>query len=302
MTRALLTGASSYLGLQLARRLLGDGVSVHAVVRAETNRERLDRLHGDLLLHEHDGTLTSMIGIVEAAKPETVFHIAAKYLREHAPGDVDDLIDSNVRLGMHLLEAMVENGVERLVNTGTAFQHFDVDGDAYRPLSLYAATKQAFEDILAYYVDAHGIRGVTLKLFEVYGPGDWRPKFPAMVRAAQRNGEALALPADDVPLDMVFIDDVVTAFLSAARLLDDDPGAVVGRSFAVSSGQHSTLDDVVRTFEAIAGVPVERAWARYETPERVIRRPWRGPVLPGWRPAVGLEAGIRRLLESEGRA
>ena len=53
---------------------------------------------------------------------------------------------------MRLVEALAQGGCGTFVNTGSAWQH--VDGEPYRPKSLYAATKQAFEDIVHFYAGA----------------------------------------------------------------------------------------------------------------------------------------------------
>lgn len=303
MKCAFVTGASSFLGINLVRRFLDAGIAVHALVRSTTDRVPFERMTRGATLHEHDGTLASINAAFDACEPQVVFHLATKYLRQHRPEDIDDLIEANIRFGAQLLEAMVSAGIKRLVNTGSAFQHFEVEGDdAYRPLNLYAATKQAFDDILAFYADAHGVKSVTLKLFDVYGPGDSRPKLMTAVREAQLTGTPLPLPGDDgIELDYAYVDDVVDAFVHAAQLLETDPEPVAGRSFAVSSGHRHTFEEIIAAFEAVDGRPVKRAWGSYTMPERVIRNPWRGPSLPGWRATTSLKDGIRRMLSAENR-
>lgn len=301
MNSALVTGASSFLGVNLVERLLGAGVAVHALIRPATDRSRFDKVSGEVFLHEHDGTLESMSQAIAASKPQIVFHLAAKYLREHQPDDIDELIDSNIRFGVQLLEAMAGAGITRLVNAGSAFQHFETESEeAYRPLNLYAATKQAFDDILAFYADARGVQTVTLKMFEIYGRGDWRRKFMAAVCEAQKSGKPMALPGDDsLQLDLAYVDDVVDAFIHAGQLLETDPAAVAGQSFAITSGRCHTLDEIISAFEAADGRPVKRAWGSFPAPDRAIRDPWRGRLLPGWRPAIDLEEGVKRMLAAE---
>jgi nucleoside-diphosphate-sugar epimerase len=301
MNSALVTGASSFLGVNLVERLLGAGFAVHAIIRPATDRSRLNNMPKEVVLHEHDGTLESMSQAIAASKPQIVFHLAAKYLREHQPGDLDDLIDSNLRFGVQLLEAMVGAGVTRLVNAGSAFQHFETESvEAYRPLNLYAAIKQAFDDILVFYADAHGVQAVTLKMFEIYGPGDWRRKFMAVLCEAQKTGKSMALPADDsLQLDLAYVDDVIDAFIHAGQLLETDPAAVAGQSFAISSGRSHTLGEIISAFEAADGRPVKQAWGSYPTPDRVIRNPWHGRVLPGWRATIDLEEGVKRMLAAK---
>ena len=69
-------------------------------------------------------------------------------------------MSSNITFGTQLVEAMVANGCYQFVNTGTSWQHYE--NDEYNPVNLYAATKQAFEDILRYYVETSALRVITL--------------------------------------------------------------------------------------------------------------------------------------------
>jgi nucleoside-diphosphate-sugar epimerase len=237
-----------------------------------------------------------MAALVASARPDVVFHLAARYVREHRMHDVENLIRSNVLLGTQLLEGLATAGVRNLVNAGTFFQHYDTEG--YRALNLYAATKQAFDAILEYYADAAGVQATTLCLFDVYGEGDWRPKIMAAIRRAQLTGVPMHVPDDDPVHDLVHVDDVVAAFVAAAGHLERDPQRVAGHAYAVSSGEHHALSDVIALFESIGGAPVATQRGAWPLPARRIRTPWRGPLLPGWRPRVSLAEGVRRFIAS----
>ncbi len=113
------------------------------------------------------------------------------------------MIEGNILFGTLLLEAMVATGVSRLVNTGTAWQHFE-DVETYRPVCLHAATKQAFEDILAYYVDARGLEATSLMLYDTYGPGDPRPKLISLLKKQLHADAALNMSSgEQIPLRKV---------------------------------------------------------------------------------------------------
>jgi nucleoside-diphosphate-sugar epimerase len=146
-----------------------------------------------------------------------VFHLASLYLADHRPEQVDALVDSNVRFPAQLAEAMSAAGATRLVNTGTAWQHYRTEG--YNPVNLYAATKQACIDLLQYYHDARGLSVITLKLFDTYGPGDKRRKLVQLLIDAALSGEALDMSPGEQVVDLTHIDDVVEAFLIAGDTL-----------------------------------------------------------------------------------
>jgi nucleoside-diphosphate-sugar epimerase len=295
MRRALLTGATSYPGRALAARLTADGVDVHAIVRPASDLSRLQGLARQVSVHVHDGRTDSLLPVFDKASFDVVFHLAGRYVREHATADVEPLVRDNVLFGAQVLEAAARAGVRRFVNTGTYFQH--MDGDEARAVDLYAAAKEAFRHILAYYGDAHGIAFLTLVLFDTFGPGDWRRRrLMAAIRDCQRTGAALPVPKTDEPLNFVYMEDVVEAFVQAARLLEKRPEQVAGRRFAVRTGEPRTIAEIVALFEEVGGRPIKVQRGAYAGAARRVETLWRGPLLPGWRPKIDLKEGIRRFL------
>ena len=302
MRRALITGATGYIGGRLARRLVADGVSVAALVRPASDTAPLSDLGAGIRLYEHDGTTGGLARLVADARPEAAFHLAASGSAEHEPGDVEPIILAHMLFATQLAEALAARKVPILVNVGTNWQHAD-GAPGYAPNSLYAATKQAFQDVLAYYVRAAKLRAVTLKLFDVYGPGDSRGKLFGLLSAAQSSGVPLKMSPGEQALDLVHVDDVIAALIAAYRLLAESP-AHVGRSFAVSSRRHVRLRDVVAVFERISGQPVPIDWGGRPYRRGEVMTPWRGEPVPGWRAEVSLEEGIRRMRaadQGEGR-
>jgi nucleoside-diphosphate-sugar epimerase len=220
-----------------------------------------------------------------------VFHLASLFLAQHQPQDVDALILSNVLFSTQLAEAMVANGVRHMVNTGTSWQHFD--NQDYNPVNLYAATKQAFEDILAYYADAGMLKVVTLALFDTYGPNDPRRKLVALLRDLARTGQALAMSPGEQLIDLVHIDDVVDAFLLAAQRLPSQPTAYA--RYGVSSGAPMTLRAFVGVFERVAGTSLAIEWGGRPYRPREVMTPWQAPAMEGWQARIRLEDGLRAI-------
>jgi nucleoside-diphosphate-sugar epimerase len=290
----LVTGATGFIGSHLVRRLIGDGWRVHVVVRAESNRIPLDDLGDDVCFHVHDGTTEGMIEIVRDAAPVAVFHLASLFLAQHTSGDVTRLMRSNVEFPAQLLEAMAVNDVRMLINTGTSWQHFR--NMEYNPVCLYAATKQAFDAILRFYVDNNGLGAITLKLFDTYGPGDPRPKLVNLFQRAAASGAALAMSPGEQLIDLVYIDDVIDAFMVAfARLRAGLAGGL--EEYGISSEAPLPLKEVAATYAQVSGCPLNIEWGARAYRSREVMQPWTAfERLPGWSPKVDLASGFARCL------
>jgi nucleoside-diphosphate-sugar epimerase len=290
MPRALITGAAGFIGGVLARRLLAAGWEVQVILRRGS---RLDP--AGVIAHEHDGTPEGMVAILETARPEVVFHLASLFLTEHQPGDIPALVGSNILFPLQLVEAMAVTGARNLVNTGTSWQHFGTDG--YRPVNLYAATKQAFEDLLPYYHEARGLSCTTLKLFDTYGAADPRRKLVRILLEAARSGAPLDLSPGEQVLDLTHVEDVAQAFLDAgARLLAGPP---VLDTFLVS-GDRLTVRALADRIQTALGRPIQGRWGLrpYRPREVMLPQDPAGRLLPGWAPVRDLGEGLREAYEA----
>lgn len=285
--RALLTGATGFIGSHLARRLIARGDIVHALVRPDSDIAALDPAIG---IHRSDGAIGSLCDSLAHVAPDVVFHLASRFQDRHKPDDVAELIQSNIGFGAALAEAMLHADCRRLINTGTAWQHFD--GAGYAPVCLYAATKQAFEDVLRYYVDVGGLHVITLKLFDTYGPGDRRAKLLSRFARMARDGDTLDMSPGEQRVDLVHVDDVADAFVIAAeRLLAGQTGMA---NYAVSSGAPIGLRDLAGAFEIATGQTLSINWGGRPYRPREIMQPWSGGAsLPGWSPRIALNDGLR---------
>lgn len=291
--KALLTGATGFIGGHLTRELLSAGWELHLIVLPQMGLGTIEDLHSEVLIYPHDGTTEQLIALIAQIEPDVVFHLASLFLVQHTPADIEALVRSNVLFATQLAEAMTRAGCWRLVNTGTSWEHFE--NCDYNPVNLYAASKQAFEVMLDYYLATTPLQAITLKLFDTYGPNDPRPKLFTLLQKVVAAGEPLAMSPGEQLIDLVYIDDIVRAFVMAAeRLLGNK---VVGHEhYAVSSGKPLRLRDLVELYGRVVGKDLPIQWGGRPYRPREVMVPWNcGQPLPGWQPQVGLAEGIKQL-------
>jgi nucleoside-diphosphate-sugar epimerase len=288
---ALVTGATGFIGSHLTRRLIMDGWAVHIIVRFDSSLELLQDMRDKIFIHYHDGSTINLMGIVNKSRPDTVFHLASLFLAQHDSGDVEKLIRSNILFGTQLLEAMAVHGVTKLINTGTSWQHYQ--NCDYNPVCLYAATKQAFEMIIDYYVGVFSFKAISLKLFDTYGPDDPRPKIFNLLKKVEADNVTLEMSPGEQLIDLVYIDDVINAFLLANEQLGKSSLSMHQR-YMVSSNNPITLKDLVKKYEDIIGKKLPINWGGRSYRPREVMIPWNnGELLPCWSPVVSLEEGIK---------
>lgn len=265
-------------------------MAVGAIVRAGSDLSRVDPR---AVLLPHDGSSEGLFTLVHRFQPDAAVHIASKFVAAHQPSDIDALIEANLRFGTQLLDALARTRVTRLVNIGTSWEHFA--GDAYHPANLYAATKHAFQMLCAYYVEAEGLRCVTLKLSDTYGPDDPRPKLIALLVRMAKTGEEAQLSPGGQTLNFLHVDDVAAAIrVALARTGRAAPPAL--ESFAIRGAEQMTLRAFVDLFGRIVGAPLNVAWGAKPYRPREVMTPWFGALLPDWQAQIPLETGLRRLL------
>ncbi|MBO9541911.1 NAD(P)-dependent oxidoreductase [bacterium] len=296
MTRVLVTGATGYVGSRLVQRLVAsEAYQVSVLVRPTSDLTRLGKAREAVQILPTEGDVSSLTQAMKEARPEAVVHLASLYLSQHTPADVGPLVDSNVRFGACLLEAMVQAGVTRLLNTGTAWETMDGPPD-YRPACLYAATKRAFDALLCFYEDAYDLRSLTLKLYDTYGPDDWRPKLFSLLKRSVASGESIPFSPGEQLLDLTHVDDLTDAFERGIRSLCS-ADAPRHRELHVGSGKGRSLKEIVSLFESVGGVKANLQWGARPYRDREVMRavadPSEARTVLGWEARIDLREGIR---------
>ncbi len=289
--RAFLTGATGFIGSRLARRLVADGWTVHLLTRGPAGAT-IPHARG----HHYTGATGEVVAAVEQARPDIVFHLASLYLADHRTDQVDDLVTSNILLTAQLAEALAARGRGRLINTGTAWQHYGVE--AYNPVNLYAATKQAASDLLRFYHQARDLSVLTLKLFDTYGAGDTRRKLVQLLVEAAISGEALSMSPGEQMVDMTHVDDVVDAFVAAAARLMTAPEPVEEEFFV--SGERLTVCALAARVERATGTSIKAEFGGRPYRAREVMMPIEAGdrLVPGWSPGRTIENYVAELLEA----
>jgi nucleoside-diphosphate-sugar epimerase len=297
--RAVLTGATGFVGASLARRLLRDGHEVHLLVRPGYAPWRIADLLDDVRLHPVDlGDAAALADTVGRIRPDWVFHLAA-YGAYSSQTDLDQMLRTNVLGTINLVRAGLRHGWEAFVNTGSSSEygykdHAAAESELVEPNSHYAVTKASATLFCRYTAQSQGVRLPTLRLFSVYGPWEEPTRLIPTLIVRGLHGRLPPLVNPAIARDFVYVEDVNEAYLLAATCPEQEPGAV----YNVGSGAQTTIRDVIDVARRVLGIPAEPSWGSmpdrgwdtqvWVSDNRKIRQAL------GWEPRHTFEAGFRQ--------
>ena len=294
MTSVLIIGSNGFIGSYLTQKLLENKLSISVLNRTLPKADQVSSPNQTNAFC-YDGSKESIKKALSESGCDLVIHLASYFVPRHQSDDIEPLIASNLLFGTQLLDCMAQLGVSKFINTGTYWQHYQ--NETYNPVSLYAATKQAFEDILLYYVNSGQIDAITLKLFDTYGAGDTRRKVLNLLIDAAINGTELKLSPGEQKLSFVHVEDVAKAYEVALRLLIKRQG-YQHSCYGIAHKEVFSLREIASLVEKVTGRSILANWGALPYRDREVMMPWSEYTpLPGWQPSIKLHEGLERLIK-----
>jgi nucleoside-diphosphate-sugar epimerase len=276
--RALLTGATGFIGSHVARTLLARRDEVHALSRPDSSRWRLSDVEDRISWHEPGPTDGELRATIEAIGPDVAIHLAwyaepGRYL-DAAPENLQSLAGA-----VRLFDALVASGCRHVVLGGTCLEN--------RPATtIYAATKAAMHQV-AEHLGAAGLASTCAHIFYPYGPGeDQRRAVPSVINALLR-GHPIAVGDGPQERDYLHVADVATALCA---LVDGSAPPSVD----ICTGQTTPVREVFEMIGIKTGHPELIRFGELAPDDRGF--PSTGDPSPlahrGWRPNFDLSAGL----------
>lgn len=292
----LITGGTGFIGTHLVKALCNHH-QLHVLVPPNLDFVIPDSVK---VIEFSDNIPTLHYYLIEN-NIEGIVHLATLFIAQHHSEQIKEMILSNVYLGTAILEAVQGTSVQWFLNTGTIWQNYKNDSLEYNPVNLYAATKEAFIDMAAFYIETSNLKFVTLKLSDTFGAGDTRRKLFTVLKEAAISGEELRMSPGEQYLDILYISDIISGFLHLIHLLHDNK--LKEKDYVLAAQKRYTLKEVIAIFEKVSGKRLNVVWGGREYRKREVMQPWqKGKVLPGWKAQLSLEQGIALYLNENGNA
>jgi len=304
ISSALVAGSTGFIGSSLTRRLSEEGIRTFCLVReGRYNPESFKDVRGAELIEIQSSRADALQRALSGITADAVFNLAS-YGVNPRENDADIMIDANLHFVSLLLQITSQWPLKRFIHAGSCFEYGEPEDrkpisedHQIRPLSLYGATKAASVLIGNALAARLSAPFVTLRLFGVYGKGE-RPHrlIPYTMDLLNKNEPVDLTPGEQVR-DLMYVDDVADALVTAAR-----HGSIIPRGvYNLCSGVPVTIREVGETVARVMDKPSsllrwgERAYSSTE-PMWLVGDNRKFTEATGWKPKVGLLDGIRLMV------
>lgn len=246
MKRVILTGASGFVGANLARRLLSEGHEVHFLLREKHSEWRIRTIANDVNIHIVDlNNFDSLDSVISLIHPDWIFHLAA-YGAYSSQTNLNQMAETNLIATSNLVDVSAKHGFEAFINTGSSSEygyknHAPAEDECLEPNSAYAVTKAAGTHYCRFMAKTQNVNLATVRLYSVFGPFEEPTRFIPTLILEGLNGKLPPLVNPATARDYVFIEDVCSAYLSLAS----HPECISGEIYNLGSGRQLSIREVV---------------------------------------------------------
>ena len=260
MSRYIVTGGAGFIGAAVAARLIARGD--HVVVIDNLSTGSIGQIPKGADFIKADCQDTSLFSRIPDYKYDAIFHIAGQSSGEISFDDPIYDLQTNAQSTLLLLEYAKRRNCGRFIYASTMSVYGDQQDTPIsetaltQPKSFYGVGKLASEQYMRIYRQ-YGIESVSLRLFNVYGPGqnmkNLRQGMVSIYLAQAFDNHKICIkgPADRFR-DFIYIDDVVDAFLHFESIPPNTEFV-----FNIGTGVKTTVSKLIDNICNLLPFPVE---------------------------------------------
>lgn len=255
--KVLIFGSSGFVGSNVTRYFAKNNEEVHICLRKDSNIWRIKDLLNDISSHRGDLSSKNEIeSIISSVRPDVVINCSG-IVAGFGIEDQANVIQKNFINTVNLVNACVKMNVDRLINTGSAyecgFSNNPVTGNecSNSPIGLYGITKRAEREYIDMIAQKFERKYITLRLFTPFGSFDSPIRLIPYIILSLLNGEIPSIKNPYSGRDFIYIDDVSRVFYALAK----EPEIIRTRHvFNLGTGKMTKVMDIARNIFSIANV------------------------------------------------
>jgi nucleoside-diphosphate-sugar epimerase len=257
-------GASGFIGRWVARALCAQGAQVFLVVRnTDVARNIFGQSMAEQNIIEADlRDAASVRNVFRKIRPAVTFNLAG-YGVDRSEIDEARADEINAQLVKYVCEAIAQSRDVKwcgqdIVHVGSGAEYGAIggnldEGSACRPTTFYGKSKLAGTFLLEECCKTLGIKGLTARLFTVYGPGEHSGRLlPALIDAAY-SGTPILLTAGNQKRDFTYVQDVVEGLLRLGVVSEAKRGEIVN----LATGKLISVRNFAETAARVIKIPLD---------------------------------------------
>ena len=306
----LITGGAGFIGSTLADRLINenkiiviDNFNDYYDPKIKENNIKTNINNPNYKLYRGDICDENLVNkIFNEDKIDCVVHIAARAGVRPSLENPLEYIKTNIYGTTNILDKMQKTNVKKLVFASSSSvygnckaEKFSEDLKVTEPISPYAATKSACEQIIYTYSKLYNIQAICLRFFTVYGPKQ-RPdlairKFTELIE----QNKPIPVYGDGTTMrDYTYINDIIDGIVSAINY-DKTPYEIIN----LGGGSPVTLNEMIKTIEDVLGKKaiIERLSMQPGDVDKTVSDITKAKNLLNYNPKTTFKEGIKKFIE-----
>jgi NAD dependent epimerase/dehydratase len=303
-SKVLITGAGGFIGSHLCELCQASGAEVRAFVHYNSRNDwgMLETVDKKRLkdMEVVAGDLRDAQAVRKAVQGcHRVFNLGALIGIPYSYLNPDDVVQTNVLGTLNVLQACLEAGVERVVQTSTSevygtAQYVPMDEQhPLKPQSPYAASKVGSDKLAESFFCTYGCPVVILRPFNTYGPRQSpRAVIPAIIIQALQS-RRIRLGSLTPKRDLTYVKDTVRGFLAASSA-----PKIEGETIQLGTQREIAVQELVDLIGKVLRKKLEvvtdesRRRPKASEVERLFASNIKAKELMEWQPQVPLEKGV----------
>ena len=295
--KVAVTGGAGFIGSHLVDRLLGKGHEVVIIDNFCTGTlKNVDKSARNLSIVDHDIRIPIEKNVFSDCS--TVFHLAA--LADIVPSIEKpiDYMSTNVQGTVNVLETARACNVKRVIYTasstcyGLASRFPTAESEPISPTFPYALSKYLGELVFFHWLGLYGLNGLSLRLFNVYGPrartsGNYGAVMGVFLAQKIASKPFTVVGDGNQVRDFTYVSDVVEAFVLAGE------SEISGEAINIGTQNPQSVNRLVE----LLGGKIEFIPKRPGEPDKTHADIAKAIKLLSWKPQVSFESGVNEVLK-----
>jgi nucleoside-diphosphate-sugar epimerase len=274
MSSVLITGGAGFIGTNLTNKLMNDGYEV--IIIDDLSSGYREFIHDKAIFIE--GSIVNDVALSECFKykPEYVIHLAALFANQNSVDHPDKDLSVNGLGTIKILEWSKRTAVKKVLYTSSSCVYgnkevMDEDNENFYPDTPYAITKLLGERYANFWATHHKLDVVSVRLFNVYGPGDfpgaYRSVVPNFIKLAMHGKPLVITGTGNETRDFCYVDDTVNG-ICKVLFNKTNPGDV----FNIATGRKTSIIEIANNINLYCNNTAEIIFQERRNWDCVIHR------------------------------